>query len=92
MGIDMRQTVALAEFTHPVCHAVWMHGAAVFLREHKAPILIEFAQPQPLGVLPCAIGAEKLHCLRRERDIAVRRGRFRGILIDSTIRRMLLQI
>ena len=53
MGIDMRQAVALAEFAHPVCHAVRVHGAAVLLRENKALILVEFAQTQPLGVLPC---------------------------------------
>lgn len=82
----MRQAVALAEFAHPVCHAVRVHGAAVLLREDKALILVEFTQPQPLGVLPCAIGAEKLHCLCRERNIAVRRGRLRGILVDSAIR------
>ena len=84
--IDMRQAVALAEFAHPVCHAVRVHGAAVLLREDKALILVEFTQPQPLGVLPCAIGAEKLHRLCRERNIAVRRGRLRGILVDSAIR------
>lgn len=86
MGIDMRQAVALAEFAHPVCRAVRVHGAAVLLREDKALILVEFAQPQPLGVLPCAISAEKLHCLCRKRNIAVRRGRLRSILIDPAIR------
>ena len=86
MGIDMRQAVALAEFAHPVCHAVRVHGAAVLLRENKALILVEFAQTQPLGVLPCAISAEKLYCLCWERNIAVRRGRLRGVLVNSAIR------
>ena len=86
VGVDMRQAVALAEFSHPICHAVRVHGLAVVLRKDKITVFIVFADPQPFGILPCAIAAQQLHGFKRERDIAVRRGRLRGILVNSAIR------
>ena len=58
MGIDVWESVALAELLKPVRHAVRVHGLSIILGEYEVLILVILSQPQPLGSLPSPILAE----------------------------------
>ena len=48
-----------------------VHRRPVVLREYEVPVLIVFAEPFPLRVLPVFIRSQKFHRFGRKRDKSV---------------------
>ena len=57
VGIDVGQTVPLAEFVHPVCNGIRVHGFAVILCKYKSLVLVVFAFMLLILILPIPVGA-----------------------------------
>lgn len=85
MGVNVWESVPLAELLEIVSHAVRVHGLAVVLREYEVLILVVLPQPQPFLRLPCPIPPEQLHCLSRQCDVSPGSFRFGRTLIDADI-------
>ena len=88
VGVDVRQTVALAEFGKPACYAVRVHRLSIFLRKQEALIVIVFTQPQPFRVLPRPVLPKELHRFRWQRNPMIRGCSFRSRFVNTNIRRI----
>ena len=64
VGVDVRQTVPLAELAHPVRYAVRVHGAAGVLGKDIALALVVLTKAQALCILPYPTGTAEAPDLR----------------------------